>query len=300
MLVTKEVEVEGDNVPVFHLKCPVTPKVPFLFNSPHSGAHYPAHFLKLSRLGALALRKTEDAFVNELFGNVVSYGAVFLQAMFPRSFIDLNREPYELDKSMLVGSLPDYANTKSVRVRNGLGTVARLVSEYEAIYKARLPVETVLRRIELIYKPYHEMLGQQLDEIYENWGMSVLVDCHSMPSITPPGRINRQADIVIGDRYGSSCENHMTNHMKDSLVRKGYNVTLNKPYAGGFITKNYGRPEQGRHAIQIEINRGIYMDESRIEKISNFSVLKRDLDGAMQEVMQRVTEENIADKVAAE
>ena len=300
MLVTKEVRVEGDLVPIFHLTCPDIPKVPFLFNSPHSGADYPDHFLKQSRLDALVLRKTEDAFVNQLFDNVVSYGAVFLQAMFPRSFIDLNREPYELDKSMLVGALPAHANTKSARVRNGLGTVARLVSEYEAIYKRRLPVEAVLRRIELIYKPYHKMLGQQLDEIYEKWGLSVLVDCHSMPSITPLGRINRQADIVIGDRYGTSCDTSITNHVRESLASKGYNVTLNKPYAGGFITQNYGRPEEGRHAIQIEINRAIYMDESRIEKTSNFSLLKKDLDEAMQEVVQQVTEEHLADKIAAE
>ncbi len=300
MLVTKEVKVEGDDIAIFHLDSPVSPAVPFLFNSPHSGSRYPDHFLRLSRLKPMVLRKTEDAFVDELFGNMVDLGAVFLHALFPRSFIDLNREPYELDKSMLVGALPENANTRSVRVKNGLGTVARLVSEHEPIYRKRLPVEMVLQRIELVYKPYHEMLTSQLDQIYQNWGASVLIDCHSMPTMTSLGRIDRQADIIIGDCYGHSCDKRITQYLQDSLVDKGYKVTLNKPYAGGFITKNYGNPEQGKHAVQIEINRGIYMDENKLEKKADFFALKQNLESAMQEVILNVTEELQAKSIAAE
>ncbi len=301
MLVTEEAKIEGESVPIFRLEQPKSNNaVPFLFNSPHSGAHYPDHFLRISKLKALVLRKTEDAFVHEIFSEMPSCGAVFLQSLFPRSYIDLNREPYELDRSMLIGKIPSYANTRSVRVKNGLGTVARVVSEYEAIYKTRLPVEVVLNRIERLYKPYHAVLSQQLDKIYKAWGQSILVDCHSMPSFAPVGRIHKQDDIVIGDRYGASCDKNITMSIKESLVKRGYNVALNKPYAGGFITQNYGLPEKGQHAVQIEINRAIYMNENTLEKSNDFSVVKQDITDSMKEVTQSVTEGVLMNKVAAE
>ena len=262
---------------------PADQRLPFVFNSPHSGRRYPADFLRRSRLGHVTVRRSEDAFVEELFSGVVRLGAPLLAADFPRAYLDVNREPYELDQRMFTGPLPGHANTRSIRVAGGLGTIPRVVAEGQEIYAERLSVAEGMARIETIYRPYHAALGRLMARTSVRFGYAVLVDCHSMPSNTAGGSGNRP-DVVVGDRYGTACAPGLTRRMMDAFATRGYRVTRNKPYAGGFITEHYGRPARGLHAIQIEINRGLYMDEGRIEPSRRFDAVARDLTAIVEEV----------------
>ncbi len=257
-----------------------------VLSSPHSGRIYPASFLAASRLDAAMLRRSEDCFVDELFSGAVLFGAPLVRARFPRAFLDVNREPFELDPRMFEGRLPAHANTRSLRVAAGLGTIARLVSESREIYARRIPVEDGLHRIEAIYRPYHAALRRLTQRAQKRFGLSALVDCHSMPSIVAGtnGAEKIKADFVLGDRYGTSCDPALTAAAEGELRRLGYSVQRNKPYAGGFITEHYGNPASQAHALQIEINRGVYMDETKFEKSARFESLLRDLTGVTRAI----------------
>ena len=200
-----------------------------------------------------------------------------MRAHFPRCFVDVNREPYELDPRMFDGRLPSFANTRSMRVAGGLGTVARVVGDSQEIYDQRIPVEDALRRIESLYKPYHRALRRLLTRVHRDFGAAVLVDCHSMPSSAGAKDDRNRADIVLGDRYGTSCVAAVSEAVEASLHQLGYAVSRNKPYAGGFITEHYGNPAAGVHSIQLEINRALYMDERRYERSASFAKLAADL-----------------------
>ena len=258
---------------------------PVVFSSAHSGRIYPAAFIAASRLDPLTLRRSEDAFVDELFGAAPELGAILLRAHFPRAYMDVNREPYELDPKMFEGRLPAFANTRSMRVAGGLGTIARVVGEAKEIYARKLTVEEGLARIESLYTPWHRALRGLLQQAWRQRGVAVLVDCHSMPSNA--GRADRiKADIVLGDRYGASCDPLFTEAAESRLRALGYVVARNKPYAGGFITEHYGDPAAGWHALQIEINRRLYMDETTIERAPGFAELQDDLREVMQVLME--------------
>lgn len=250
---------------------------PFVLNSPHSGRVYPASFLEQSRLNNLSVRKSEDFLVDALVAGGVTHGMPMLKANFPRAFLDVNREPYELDPKMFEGKLPDYANTRSIRVASGLGTIAKIVAEGEMIYSGKVPVEDALSRIEDIYRPYHATLRRLLAKTHVKFGFSVLIDCHSMPSNGGQASFVPKPDFVLGDRFGSSCNASITHGAKNLLQQMGYNVEINKPYAGGFITEHYGRPHNGLHALQIEINRGLYMDEIRMLPNAGFDAFGEDM-----------------------
>jgi N-formylglutamate amidohydrolase len=249
-----------------------------VFNSPHSGSVYPRNFLASARLDLVTLRRSEDCFVDELLLGVVERGHPLMRAHFPRCFVDVNREPYELDPRMFDGRLPSFANTRSMRVAGGLGTVARVVGDAQEIYDQRIPVDDALRRIEGLYKPYHRALRRLVTRIHRDFGAAVLVDCHSMPSTAGPKDERPRADIVIGDRYGTSCVGIVADVIEGTLRAHGYSVSRNKPYAGGFITEHYGNPTAGLHSVQLEINRGLYMDERRFERSKSFSVVARNLE----------------------
>ena len=196
-----------------------------------------------------------------------------MRAHFPRCYVDVNREPYELDPRMFDGRLPSFANTRSMRVAGGLGTVARVVGDAQEIYDQRISVDEALRRIEGLYKPYHRALRRLFMRLQRDFGAAILVDCHSMPSSTG-GRDERpRADLVLGDRYGTSCVGRRRRDDRAMLRGFGYSVSRNKPYAGGFITEHYGNPTTGLHAIQLEINRALYMDERRYERSASFARL---------------------------
>ena len=264
--------------PPFEILEPADWQGPLVFNSPHSGNVYPSAFLAAARLEIVQLRRSEDSFVDELFAGVVRRGFPLMRAHFPRCYIDVNREPYELDPRMFDGRLPSFANTRSMRVAGGLGTVARVVGDAQEIYNQRIPVDDALRRIEGLYKPYHRALRRLVTRVHRDFGTAILIDCHSMPSIAGSRDERPRADIVLGDRYGTSCVAVVADAVEAVLTGAGYSVSRNKPYAGGFITEHYGNPPAGLHAIQLEINRALYMDERRFEPIASFGRLAAELE----------------------
>jgi N-formylglutamate amidohydrolase len=263
--------------PPFEAVEPAQCRGPVLFNSPHSGRIYPRAFLLTSRLDLATLRRSEDSFVDDLIAGLVTRGHPIMRAHFPRCFVDVNREPYELDPRMFDGRLPSFANTRSMRVAGGLGTVARVVGDAQEIYDQRISVSEALHRIDSLYKPYHRTLRRLFTRLHRDFGAAILADCHSMPSTTG-GRDDRpRADVVIGDRYGTSCVGLVTETVEQTLRGFGYAVSRNKPYAGGFITEHYGNPATGLHAVQLEINRALYMDERRYERSASFDRLAAEL-----------------------
>jgi N-formylglutamate amidohydrolase len=255
---------------------------PLVFSSPHSGSVYPRRFLASARLDSMTLRRSEDAYVDELFAGAALCGAPLVCARFPRAYLDLNREAYELDPRMFDGRLPGFANTRSVRVAGGLGTIARVVGDSQEIYAQRLKVGEVLARIEKLYKPYHRILQELLARARSVFGLAVLIDCHSMPSVSTlplPDSTDRRikADFVLGDRYGTSCATEFIDCVEHELRQRNYSVLRNKPYAGGFITEHYGDPANNFHAMQIEVNRSLYMDERSMAKADRFRQISADL-----------------------
>ena len=254
--------------------------VPLVLASPHSGADYPVDFLAASRLDALTLRRSEDSFVDEIFGAGPTLGAPLLRARFPRAYVDVNREPFELDPTMFEDLLPNFVNSQSPRVRVGLGTIARVVASGEEIYARKLKFSEAAQRIETLYRPYHRTLKQLLDATQERYGFAILLDCHSMPSAGGDrDRRDRspRADMVLGDCHGTSCHPVITETAHRVLNAKGYTTALNTPYAGGFTTAHYGRPAAGAHCLQIEINRALYMDERTFERKPFLAQLGEDM-----------------------
>ncbi|MEJ2623516.1 MAG: N-formylglutamate amidohydrolase [Pseudolabrys sp.] len=264
--------------PPFEIVEPRACTGPVLFNSPHSGSVYPRAFLAVSRLEIATLRRSEDSFVDELMAGVVRQGYPLMHAHFPRCFVDVNREPYELDPRMFEGRLPSFANTRSMRVAGGLGTVARVVGDAQEIYGQRIPVDEALQRIESLYKPYHRTLRRLFSHVHRDFGAAVLIDCHSMPSTAGQRDDRPRPEFVLGDRYGTSCVPVVAETVESTLRGLGYTVSRNKPYAGGFITEHYGNPAAGLHALQLEINRALYMDERRYERSAHFAQLAADLE----------------------
>jgi N-formylglutamate deformylase len=264
--------------PPFEILEPAEGTSAVVFNSPHSGRVYPPNFLTQSRLDLATLRRSEDFFVDELIAGVVRRGHPVMLAHFPRCYVDVNREPYELDPRMFDGRLPSFANTRSMRVAGGLGTVARVVGDAQEIYDRRLPVDDALRRIETLYKPYHRALRRLFTRVHRDFGAAVLIDCHSMPSTAGAKDERPRADVVLGDRYGTSCTAIVSDVIDATLRSLGYTVSRNRPYAGGFITEHYGNPAAGLHAIQVELNRSLYMDERRYSRSATFERVAADIE----------------------
>ncbi len=269
--------IPADLLPPFVVSAPKTPVAPFVLCSPHSGRTYPESFIEQSRLSPLSLRKSEDCFVDELFGPVADIGVPLIAARFPRAFLDVNREPYELDPELFLGPLPDFANTQSVRVAGGLGTIARIVADGEEIYRGRLQLSDGIARIEHLYVPFHTALRELIEATRKRFGYAILIDCHSMPSASMAPSGGPRPDIVLGDRFGASADSRITRYLKDALTALDYEVHMNRPYAGGYITEHYGRPSRNVHAVQIEINRGLYLDELTLRPTAGFDELQRDL-----------------------
>lgn len=291
--------IARDLTPPFEVARPPEHAAPFVFCSPHSGRVYPRHFVAQSRLDPHTLRRSEDCYVDELFQAVPALGAPLIAARFPRAFLDVNREPYELDPALICDPLPDYANSHSVRVTGGLGTIARIVADGEEIYREPLPLADALARIETLYLPFHAALSHLLDETRARFGYALLVDCHSMPSASMTKGVATRPDFVIGDRFGASCDNRISHFLRDELSVMGYDVQMNRPYAGGHITEYYGRPNRGWHAVQLEINRGLYLDEVSLERSEGFTRLLADVT-ALVEIMFAELPERLARRAAAE
>lgn len=269
-----EVEVPFDVILPLHQTAPV------VFASPHSGRDYPASFVAASQLDPVALRRSEDAFVDDLYDQAPHLGAPLLRAHFPRAYADPNREPWELDPAMFEDELPDWVSTKTPRVRAGLGTVAKVVTDGAHIYAGKIPFAEAQARIESCYKPYHAALSDLLQATREKFGAYLLIDCHSMPSVGGPMDNDSGAsrvDMVLGDANGTACAPEVTRLVYDVLTDMGYRVVLNTPYSGGFTTRNYGSPKSHGHTLQIEVNRALYMDEQSISRNKGFDKLSQDL-----------------------
>ncbi len=259
----------------YRLVRPPRQTVPFVFASPHSGRRYPPDFVAAARLDPLSLRRSEDGFVDELFAAAPAEGAPLLAATFPRVFCDVNREPWELDPGMFDGPLPAWVNTASPRVGAGLGTIARVVATGEPVYRRKLSFAEAEDRIRRFWQPYHAALAALIAETRAEFGCCLLVDCHSMP--THPAQAANPPDIVLGDAHGTACSPRVTREVEEALRAMGYQVRRNDPYAGGYVTRHYGRPREGVHALQIEVARPLYMDETRIERLPRMAALRQDL-----------------------
>ena len=269
--------IPAEFLPPYVVHAPGPQIAPFVLCSPHSGSIYPSSFVELSRLSPLSLRKSEDCFVDDLFAPIAAAGVPLIAARFPRAFLDVNREPYELDPELFHEPLPDFANTQSVRVAGGLGTIARIVADGEEIYRRKLPLASGLARVEQLYIPFHAALCDLIETTRRRFGYAILIDCHSMPSASMAPAGGPRPDVVLGDRFGASADCKITRFLKDALCGLGYEVHMNRPYAGGYITEHYGRPAREVHAVQIEINRGLYLDELTLRPTAAFAELQRDL-----------------------
>lgn len=267
----------------FSLLSPAVQTAPLVFASPHSGRDYPATFIAEARLDALSLRRSEDSFVEELFAAAPDCGAPLLSAHFPRAFCDANREAWELDPAMFTDPLPEWVNTASPRVGAGLGTIARVVATGEAIYRHKLPFAEAQRRVRDYWQPYHDALGALIAQTRSCFGACLLIDCHSMPANGGGSRTGAgPADIVLGDAYGTACAPAVTAMVERSLRGMGYAVRRNDPYAGGYVTRHYGRPRDGVHVLQLEIARALYMDEAAIQRAPRFPTMRRHLGELVQ------------------
>lgn len=267
--------------PGYALTLPLALRSCAVFSSPHSGAMYPAAFLAASDLTRLQLRSSEDAFVDELFAAAPGCGAPLLAAGVPRACIDFNRAPSELDPALISGVARRFPNA---RIAAGLGVIPRVVGEGRSIIQGKMPLAEAERRIAAYWHPYHDALRLLLAQAQGRFGSAILFDCHSMPrdavNAVPLVR-GRRPEIVLGDRFGASCGRVIIEAATDLFSSAGFIVTHNAPFAGGYITQTYGRPQKGIHALQIEIDRSLYMDEAKIERTREFDGIVATLSGVV-------------------
>lgn len=246
-----------------------------IFSSPHSGSEYPAELVRRSHLSLSALRSSEDAFVDQLFSAAPRCGAPLISARLPRAWIDLNRSAQEFDPALITGV---NSSPRSPRINAGLGVIPRVVSEGRAIMHGKITLAEAVRRVEYGYQPYHDVLSAVIKEARETFGHAILVDCHSMPHDALAGWPNVQGsrpEIVLGDRFGASCHRWMIDAAADIFRAEGFSVARNAPFAGGYITQHYGKPSRNVHALQIEIDRSLYMNEAKVAKNAGFNNAQR-------------------------
>ncbi len=248
-----------------------------VFASPHSGRDYPDWFLGQTILTAKALRSSEDAYVDRLFDVASELGAPFLRGAAPRAFVDYNRSAEELDPALIAGII---GSGKNPRVASGLGVIPRVVAGGRPIYHGKLQLKEAQRRIETYWRPYHDKLQTLLNTTREHFGEAILIDCHSMPhealdSVRAPD--GQRPNIVLGDRFGAACRADITDHVEAAFIDAGFSVSRNSPFAGAYIAQHYGRPSRNQHALQIEIDRSLYMDEPSITPHRDFQEMRRRL-----------------------
>lgn len=241
-----------------------------VFASPHSGRAYPASLLKRSVLNRKMIRSSEDAYVDQLFDSAPESGAPFLAAAMPRAYLDLNRSADELDPALIQGARRHGHNP---RVASGLGVIPRVVANGRAIYSGKLTMDEARLRIDTYWRPYHQKLKSLLSESHEMFGQAILIDCHSMPHeavAMAGGSGSTRPEIVLGDRFGAAASGLIVDQIESAFTDAGLNVARNAPFAGAYVAQTYGRPTRQQHAIQIEIDRSLYMDEDTIQPNGNF------------------------------
>ncbi len=258
----------------FELVLPAERTSRLVFASPHSGRSYAAAFLAASVLDERTIRSSEDAFVDILFGAAPRFGAPFLKALAPRAYVDLNRSRDELDPAVIVGARASHANP---RISSGLGVIPRVVANGRAIYRGKISRAEAERRLDAVWQPYHDCLEALLARSRADFGETVLIDCHSMPheAIDAFGLGGgRCPDIVLGDRFGSAAGADIVDRIETAFRAVGFQVARNAPFAGAYSTQHYGRPSRGQHAVQIEIDRALYMDEKAIRTNRQFDEIR--------------------------
>lgn len=270
----------------YHLYRPKARNTCVVFASPHSGRDYPAAFLERTILDKQAIRSSEDAYVDQLFNAAPDFGAPFLVAKAPRAFLDLNRAPEELDPALIEGVRRISHNP---RVASGLGVIPRVVSNGRAIYRGKLTLQETHARISHYWRPYHDVLQMLLDESHATFGEAILIDCHSMPhealeNVGPPG--SPRPDVVLGDRFGAAAAGSIMEQVEAAFASAGLRVARNMPFAGAFITQQYGRPSRRQHAIQIEVDRALYMNEQTLEPAADFAAFQALLQGVIRELAE--------------
>lgn len=270
----------------FLLERPVERTSCVVFASPHSGRVYPADMTAQAVLDPLTLRSSEDAFVDELYADVPRFGAALLMATYPRAYVDLNRCTSELDPALIEGV--DKRGV-SPRIASGLGVIPRVVAGGRCIYRGKISRTEAQVRLEQVWMPYHTVLGALMDEARAQFGQAVLIDCHSMPRealSAVRGRLGRRPDIVIGDRYGASASASIVIEVERAFRAQGFEVARNVPFAGAYVVERYGRPSGQCHAVQVEIDRSLYMDEARVTRRSDFAEIKARVAAAAHQISQ--------------
>ncbi|MBI2257078.1 MAG: N-formylglutamate amidohydrolase [Proteobacteria bacterium] len=277
-------DLDAPGPAILNLVRPETWRAPLIIASPHSGQHYPPDFLASTGLTRQELRLSEDCYVDELVGAAPDLGVPLLAALFPRSFCDVNREPLELDPAMFSDRLPAGANTASPRVAAGLGVVPRLGANDREIYRRKLAFAEAEARLAGYYRPYHAALNGLCNEAIEKFGVCLILDCHSMPSVGSHGDPrgmggHGRVDFVLGDCFGASCAPAVTAAVDAYLRAGGANMRRNSPYSGGYVTQHYGRPATGVHVLQLEINRALYVNERSLERSAGFAAVQANMAG---------------------
>ena len=269
---------------VYRIHRPARQDTAVVFASPHSGQAYSAAFLAQTVLSRDAIRSSEDAYVDQVFGTAPLHGAPLLAADVPRAYLDLNRAPDEFDPAVIEGIARVPHNP---RISSGLGVIPRVVSGGRSIYRGKLALAEAEARIAEVWHPYHRALRQLLEETHADFGEAVLIDCHSMPheAIDGHGRPGQpRPDVVLGDRFGAAAGRHVMDGVEAAFQRAGLRVARNTPFAGAFIAQSYGRPSARRHVIQVEIDRGLYMDEATITPHGGFEDFKALMAGVIAEI----------------
>lgn len=270
--------------PAFDLARPARRDSCVVFASPHSGREYPASFLRRAVLDERQIRSSEDAYVDRLYAKAPEFGVPLLTAKAPRAFLDLNRAPEELDPALIEDVRRVSHNP---RVASGLGVIPRVVSNGRSIYRGKLSLQDAYGRIATYWRPYHDQLQTLLDESHSAFGEAILIDCHSMPhealeNVGPPGA--PRPDVVLGDRFGAAAGSAIVEQVEAAFAAAGFRVARNMPFAGAFITQHYGRPSRNQHAVQIEIDRALYMNERTLKTNGNYAGFCRLLSGVISEI----------------
>ena len=270
----------------YHLFHPEVRSSSVVFASPHSGRDYPWTFLRRTVLDEHSIRSSEDAFVDRLFEAAPEFGAPFLKAGAPRAFIDLNRSADELDPALIEGVRKTGHNP---RVASGLGVIPRVVANGRAIYRGKLPLSEAHRRIDNYWRPYHGTLQRLLDEAHTQFDEAILIDCHSMPHEALESicrGATRRPQIVLGDRFGAAARSDIVDRIEAAFADAGFVVARNAPFAGAFVTQQYGRPSRNQHAVQIEIDRAVYMNERLIRPNGDFHAVRKLLRGIIAQIAE--------------
>lgn len=263
---------------------------PLVLDSPHSGTRYPADFGHACDLALL--RTAEDTHVDRLYSFAPGLGVHWIEALFPRSYLDPNRDLSEIDESLIDGPWPGdkpATELQRAKVRLGKGLIWRCTDDGLPIYQRLLSVAEVQARIDRCWRPYHLAVAQAIDAAHAAHGYSLHINCHSMPAVASshatdfPGLAH--ADFVVGNRDHSTCSPALAELVCQWLRARGYSVWLNHPYKGVELVRRYGRPAEHRHSLQLEINRGLYMDERTLEVHAGFETLQRDLQGLVQALL---------------